>query len=200
MLHVVLPLSFRKSFMPASSGARKRPFPPVQPSLDSRGSPYIIAKLLAHLMTAIQNTAFYQKNGIQSEINRNRFLYFARLAVTRTAGRAGAYLRHPSPPFYEINLACFTVIIYATVFLNAKRDIVVSYKPVVLSKIEAREQLCESDSKYNDKAVRYFLCICWELCSDKACTFCIIVLWDVTSRDMVITTRLHGVSSRRMKP
>jgi hypothetical protein len=31
-------------------------------------------------------------------------------------------------------------------------DIVVSYKPFALSKIEARGQLCESDKKY-DKAV-----------------------------------------------
>jgi hypothetical protein len=32
-------------------------------------------------------------------------------------------------------------------------DIAVWYKPVALSKVEASEQICESDSKRNDKAV-----------------------------------------------
>jgi hypothetical protein len=32
-------------------------------------------------------------------------------------------------------------------------DIVVPYKTFELSKIESREQLCESDNKYNGKAV-----------------------------------------------
>lgn len=79
-------------------------------------------------------------------------------------------------------------------------DIVISYKPVALSKIEARKKLCESDNKFNDKAVRYFLCTGWEMCSDKACKFCFIVFWDVASLDVVIITRLHCVSCRRLKP
>ena len=63
--------------------------------------------------------------------------------------------------------------------LMPEGDIVVFCKPVALSKIEAREQLCENDNMYNDKAVRYFHCTCWGLCSDKACKFCSIVFWDV---------------------